>query len=368
MTSKRLDKFSERLKQFARVELHGYSPFYEKLTLRMSEDREMLELASHIRDGQPPQLLHAAVHFLLLNGEQHELRAFYPNLAEQVREGDPYPAFRSFCLARAKAIREIISTRRVQTNVVERCACLLPAFSLISFRTNFKPLSTVEIGSSAGLNLLWDKYSYVYGDTDLYGDPLSQVRVQSRFTGDVLPKIRRILPEVFYRVGLEINPVDISDADATRWLRALVWPEHKARFERLTHAITIARAHPPTVLHGDALDLLPEALSNAPENTALCVFHTHTIYQFSTEARERLDAFLGDYGKQRNLYWLSMEYRQHGDQRLSDDDGTLPAPTLELISFENGVRRQELLATCHPHAAWIEWRQKPLRPNSSSSP
>lgn len=368
MTSERLDKLSERLKQFARVELHGYSPFYEKLTLRMSQDREMLELSSHIPDGQPPQLLHAAVHFLLLNGEQHELRAFYPNLAEHVREGDPYPAFRSFCLAHAKAIREIISTRRVQTNVVERCACLLPGFSLISLRTNLKPLSIVEIGSSAGLNLLWDKYRYAYGDTKRYGDPLSQVRVVSRFTSDLLPKIPRILPQVLYRVGLEMNPIDVSDADATAWLRALVWPDHTTRFERLTHAITMAQSYPPIILHGDANDLLPDVLSNAPENTALCVFHTHTIYQFSTEARERLDAFLNDYGKQCNLYWLSMEYRQHGDKRLSDDDGTLPTPTLELISFENGVRRQELLATCHPHAAWIEWRQKPLRANSSSRP
>jgi hypothetical protein len=360
MTSERLDKLSERLKQFARVELHGYSLFYEKLTLPMCQDREMLELASHMRSGQPPQLLHAAVHFLLLNGEPHELRDFYPNLAENVRDGDPYPVFRSFCLAHAKAIREIISTRRVQTNVVERCACLLPTFSLISLRTNLKPLSIVEIGSSAGLNLLWDKYSYAYGDTDPYGDPLSQVRVQSRFTGDVRPKIPRILPEVLYRVGLEINPVDISDADATAWLRALVWPDQQARFERLTHALTIAQACPPTILHGDALDLLPQALANAPENTALCVFHTHTTYQFSTAARERLDALLSDYGRQRDLYWLSMEYRQHGDQRLSDDDGTLPTPTLELVSFENGVRKQELLATCHPHAAWIEWRQKAL--------
>jgi hypothetical protein len=366
MTSERLDKLSERLKQFAKVELRGYSPFYEKLTLQMSEDREMLELASHMRGGQPPQLLHAAVHFLLLNGELHELREFYPNLANNVRDGDPYPVFRSFCLTHAKAIREIISTRRVQTNVVERCACLLPAFSLISLKTDLNPLSIVEIGSSAGLNLLWDKYSYEYGDTKRYGDPLSQVKVVSRFTSDLLPKIPRILPEVLYRVGLEVNPVDINDTDATAWLRALVWPDHKARFERLTNAITIAQACPPTVLHGDALYLLPQALSNAPEDTALCVFHTHTTYQFSTAARERLDAFLSDFGKQRNLYWLSMEYRQHGHQRLSDDDGTLPTPTLELVSFENGVRKQERLATCHPHAAWIEWKQKAPRQNSPS--
>ena len=79
--------------------LGGSSPLYERLSLGIAEDRELLELATHARPGQPAQLLLGCVHWLLLAGTRHPLSAFYPSLAQgPIPDGDPYPSFRDFCL------------------------------------------------------------------------------------------------------------------------------------------------------------------------------------------------------------------------------------------------------------------------------
>jgi hypothetical protein len=183
MTSEELDKLSERLKQFARVELCGYSPFYEKLTLRMSEDREMLELASRMRGGQPPQLFHAAVHFLLLSGEPHELRDYYPNLADTVHDGDPYPVFRSFCIAHAKAIREIIPTRRVQTNVAEYLG-IQPRYC-----------ASVAVGGGSPAEL-WRTIRGPHGSAELISASLRLHSLAPKWLNELEPKLEALRESV----------------------------------------------------------------------------------------------------------------------------------------------------------------------------
>jgi hypothetical protein len=46
----------------------------------------------------------------------------------------------------------------VQQNEVRRCTLLLPAFALAA-GTVRSPLALVEVGASAGLNLLFDRYA-----------------------------------------------------------------------------------------------------------------------------------------------------------------------------------------------------------------
>src|SRR5437870_1893287 len=163
---------------FAEKVYHGSSPLYEQISRRMSEDPELLSLALRARKSElSPNLFFGAVHYVLLRGTQHQLANFYPSMSEStIRQDDPYPFFRSFCLENKREIEDLISTHRVQTNEVQRCTCLMPAYS-IAHRRSSKPLSIVDLGASAGLHLLWDHYSYDYGDGKRLGDANSPVQL-----------------------------------------------------------------------------------------------------------------------------------------------------------------------------------------------
>jgi hypothetical protein len=156
------DRLARTFHRFAELECLGMSALYESLCHSLAEDRDLLAIAADARPGQPvPNLFMAAVHWLLMKGAQHPLKDYYPDISpEMTAHGDPYPSFRSFCLEHSEEIVDLVSTRLVQTNVVRRCAVLLPAFAVAMGRDAGQPLSLVEIGASAGLNLLWDRYSY----------------------------------------------------------------------------------------------------------------------------------------------------------------------------------------------------------------
>jgi hypothetical protein len=342
-----LDAFNalaQRFERFAQRECH-VSPLYERLSFGIVEDPELLAIAAQAQPGQPvPNLFLAAVHFLLLQGRQHALTAYYPSLSPATPLAtDPYPSFHAFCLEHREKILELISTRLVQTNEVRRCACLLPAFAVVVAHRHGRPLALVEIGASAGLNLLWDRYGYDYREGRRYGDPRSPVQIGCTLRGNRLPLLPVALPPVATRIGIDLNPIDVCDPDAALWLRALVWPDEVGRGELLQQALQIAQQNPPRLLAGNALERLPEVLATIPDDQILCVFHTHTINQFPAEARAILAALLMEHAIERDFYRVSIEWlgREH--------------PRLECVAFESGVKTESLLAHCGSHGEWLEW-------------
>jgi hypothetical protein len=335
---------SQRFERFARRECH-VSPLYEQLSLGIAHDPALLAIATQTRAGQPvPNLFLAAVHFLLLRGVQHPLANFYPSLSPTLPPSeDLYPRFRAFCLEHREAILELISTRLVQTNEVRRCGCLLPAFMHVAQQAPDQSLALIEIGASAGLNLLWDRYGYDYGEGRRCGDPYSPVQIVCRLHGDRQVLLPEALPVVATRIGLDLNPIDVRDPDAALWLRALVWPDEAGRAELLQWALQVAQQNPPQLLAGNALDLLPAVLATIPADQTLYVFHTHTINQFPPEARARLSALLAEHARGRDLYRISIEW-------LGEE-----YPRLELVSYKGGARTERLLAHCGSHGEWLEW-------------
>ena len=165
----------------------------------------------------------------------------------------PYEGLRRALLDGDGAIRGTILARRTQTNEVGRLATLVPFLGGLAP----EPMSLLEVGASAGLCLYPDRFRYVWHtDTDT-----DQVEVGAgpelscAVTGS-LPSVR--LPEVAWRGGVDLHPLDVADADAMAWLENLVWPEQEDRRERLRAAVDVARADPPRLIAGDLLDLLPD--------------------------------------------------------------------------------------------------------------
>lgn len=327
MTPDRMREIAAHFERFAAAQCAGYSPSYEKLSRAVAADPDLLSIAAHARAGQPiPNLLFAAARYL----------GWAP-------AADPVPSFRGFCLGHRDAIAGIIATRRVQTNEVGRCALLLPAFELAFRHAGGRPLSIVEIGASAGLNLLWDRYRYDYGTGERAGPARSPVVLRCMPRGSARPPVPREIPPVAARLGIDLAPLDPADPDAVRWLEALVWPEHHERARRLRRALRLARQEPPEVIAGDALEILPVALRRLPAGTTACVFHTIALNQFAPAGRRRLDDLMMAGSAAAPLHRISVEWI-----------GTV-RPQLELALYEEGEVARRLLARCDAHGRWIEW-------------
>lgn len=343
-----IDTLAREFEQFASYEATEVSPLYARLCQVTAHDQTLLELAAQATSRPVPNLLLAAVQYLLRREPEHPLCAFYPTLGGvSTPDSDPVPLFRAFCLEHAPAIKQILRTRRVQTNEVRRCALLLPAFALVARLANERPLALIEIGASAGLNLFWDEYGYDYGTGRVYGNPSSQVRLTCELQGELSPPLPDQMPAIASRIGIDLQPLDVRDPNAVDWLRALIWPEHTARLARLEHAVETVRASAPTLLAGDALDLLPDVLAAVPRDVLLCLYHTFTLNQFSPEARERFQALLDTHGAAHDLCCISI---------LGVGSNH---PELRLLSYQGGYKVERLLARCDAHGQWLAWLDRP---------
>ena len=344
-----LEDLSRRFRRFAELECRGSSPLYERLSISMARDAELLEMAARCNPTQPaPNLFLGAAHLVLLDNPDHPLSAYYASVVDS--PGPPqgaYPHFRRLCLDNRERIVDTVSKRRVQTNEVGRCSLLLPAFAIAARRSAAREAAFVEVGASAGLNLMWDRFRYQYGERISWGDPSSPVSLDCEHRGVPLPAFPDAMPRVSMRVGIDLDPVDIGDADAVAWLRTLIWPEHRHRVTALEGALRIAASDPPALIAADALDALPGVLENAPPDAALCVFHTHTLNQFPPDARRRFGEILDDFGARRDLYVVSIEREGTQQQRV----GAL----LELTAYEGGRKTNLALGRCDNHGMWLEW-------------
>ena len=357
----RLDRLAALFRRYADVEFPAAgAPLYAKIAGGIPEDRDLLTMSSDTRPGQPgPNLLFAAVHYLLLSGPRtgvsDPLAAYYADITPAFRPPDDsaFDAFRAFCLAHEAEVRALVRSRLVQTNVIERCCALAPAFGIAHAVGGGRPLALIEVGCSAGLNLLWDAYRIDYGNGVVAGDPASPVRLGSEVRGDVpLPPFPDDL-RVASRTGIDLAPVDVNADDAVLWQRALMWPERIERQQRLAAAIPIVRAAAPKLLAGDACDLLSRVLDDTPDDALPCVYATYALYQFPSAARERLRAVMREHAARRDraatrdVVFITMdtEFTDNGDGAL------------RLTHFTaEGEGQSRLLARCHPHGRWIAWQ------------
>ena len=327
---------------FAAEARRARAPLYERLALGVGGDAELRAIAAGVRRGQPQaNVLFGAVHYLLLRGAQHSLRGFYRNLGG-MEEGDPFPAFRDFVLRDREILAPIIASRITNTNEVARSALLAAGFRAAAQEAG-EPLHLIELGPSAGFNLHWDRYGVRYMRDGEHFDlevPNAALLIECRLVGPKLPPLGPS-PKVASRVGLERNPVDLSDPDARDWLKALVWPDQVQRFARLEQAL--AAAGTPPIQRGDALELLPEAMAAAPEHEPVVVYHSMVTYQFSQDMREAFDAMLIMASLRRPVWRVSLEGTLSGD-----------CPLL-LYSYRDGSKQKRHLANCNAHGEWLEW-------------
>ncbi len=275
-------RIADRYATFAADEARGSSEIYQRLAQAVAGSADVLEfLATLPAERRQPNLFLAAVRHLfgVPNGERQ--------LIDIVRR-------------KHESIRELMLSRTTQTNEPARCAVLLPLLARLP-----QPLALLEVGASAGLCLLPDRYGYDYGMARLEPptkDAHSPPVFECRASGAV--PIPSALPIIAWRAGIDLNPIDVNATAETAWLETLVWPGQEKRVERLRAALAVARAEPPRIVKGNLLTDLAALMAEAPECATLVVFHTAVLaYVASRVDREQFAKAM----RRSRAVWISNE-------------------------------------------------------------
>jgi len=186
-------------------------------------------------------------------------------------------------------LREWVGTERVQTNEPRRCWWLVPCFLEVARRTGCDAFDCVELGCSAGLNLLWDRYGYAYRAASVGGGPPVFSGAERGRAVPVGP-----LPVVRSRVGVDLAPPDLRTDEGVMLLKSFVWAGQEQRLRDLDAAIEVWRRDPPEIVTGDLVEELPRLLERRSDGAVLLVWETAALGYLTEERRDRARDLLSE--------------------------------------------------------------------------
>lgn len=320
------DAVRARYERFAREEAPGRSEMYTEWASGVAADDAVRGVLARLDEQhrQPP-LVFAASRML----------------------GAPlgtYDDWRAFVLAHADGLVAECERRAVQTNEPLRLAALLPVLSEIP-----GPIALLELGAAAGLCLYPDRYSYVVTDDEgrerMRLDPddgPSTVTLVSRVRGTI-PPLR--MPQIVWRAGIDLDPLDAADADDRAWLNALIWPGETQRASRIGAALEIVAADPPLLVAGDAADRLAALAASAPVDATLVVTTPGMLVYLPRARRQALIESI----RSLDAHWITID-----PPALNDAWEPAVDPAAWdgfVVALDGSVR-----AAADPLGRWWEWR------------
>jgi hypothetical protein len=216
---------------------------------------------------------------------------------------------------------------------------LLPVLALLP-----GPLALLEVGASAGLCLLPDRYGYDYGRATVSptqadsAAPVFQCRVDN-----TTPLPARNI-DVVWRAGLDLNPLDVRNDEDARWLEALVWPGEGNREGLLAQAVATARAAPPRIVRGDLRHDFGALAAQAPQGASLVIYHS-AVLNYVRDRADRL-AF-ADAVRATGARWLANE---DADVFFPENERAWPAGSYFILSLDG-----KPMARTESHGASVDW-------------
>ena len=264
---------------------------------------------------------------------------------------EPGPAFADWVETHWDAVERVILARATQTNEPGRCAVLAPLLAALP-----QPLTLLEVGSSAGLCLLPDRYRYRYATAGAGAGearvtrapraapdaPLLDCAVTGPAPGDPADLA------IANRCGIDLNPLDPADADDAAWLRALVWPGEDAREQRLAACLQLAASERPEVLRGDVRDGLDALLTRVAPGSTPVLQHAALLQYLTRDERARFEAGVRASG----VRWLSYEGPSvvaSVRRRLADREAWESTPHF-VVALDG-----EPVARASAHGGWVRW-------------
>jgi hypothetical protein len=266
----------------------------------------------------------------------------YLRLAGEVEEGESWESFRTALDERGEWIAAFVREQHVQTNVVQRSWALLPLFLTVA-RTAAGPLDLLELGPSAGLNLVWDRFRFEY-QAGSWGPGGAGLVLRGQERAPVPSELISIDVEIRDRRGIDLNPLDVTREDDLRLL--LCFRPRGPRRDQLLRAADVVRRDPPELVAGDYLELLPALLTERRDDALTVVFQTISTIYLPLEDRQRLRAMIDRAGTEGPLAWISTPTpEEHGLRGMQYP--------LELAIWPGGERR--LIAQMANGGEWLEW-------------
>ena len=283
--------------------------------------------------------LAGALHHLVLTRADSSLAAVYPPNDANVGDNTLWDVCAAALVTHESAVLETLE-RAPQTNEVRRCNGLVPGIMAVADAVD-APLVLSELGASAGLNLLWDRYRLKLGRKS-YGPADSPVRLMPQWEGNPPPSPEI---EIAGRAGCDLAPVDVTDPAARLRLLSYIWPDQADRLAWTRAALDIAVREPATVNTASAGDWLSERFASPVSGCCHVVYHSIAWQYFPPDEQSRLRELMTDYGRNANdpLAWLRMEF---------DPEDTRSA-ALDLTLWPSGQERR--LARVDFHGRWVRW-------------
>jgi hypothetical protein len=343
------DRWADGLRLLAPFSTEIGSPFYGTMLECMARDVAdggptwpLLEPFT----GEPPENVYhirllGGVHRLVLTGAAPELARHYPSAGGDGDAEAAWPLVRELLATRPPVVLDAL-TRPPQTNEVGRSAPLVGGLLVVARDTKL-PSRLRELGSSAGLNLWFDRYWFSQ-DGQGWGDPTSTVRFVDLWPNGSPPFDAGM--SIADRRGCDRHPIDVTSDDGRLWLLAYVWPDQTARFELLRTALDLARDAPPAVDEAEIPEWLETQLAESTPGVATVVFHSIVWQYLTAKEKAAVEATLHEAGRRATvdapLAWLRLEL----GSELSTSD-------LRLTTWPGGAER--LLAHAAPHLGPVEW-------------
>ena len=309
----------------------GGSKLYASLA-RSVADEPVVEalVGEHEPKWEAPLRLFGGVHYLELSGMvQH-----------------PWAKLRGVLEANLEWLARFVAEQPIQTNEVQRCWGLLPAFLTVA---EGRRLDLIELGPSGGLNLYWDRYAYTYGD-ERWGDRSAGLVLSGRAEGGPPPDLLRAEVEVASRIGIDRRPVDVATDHGARLLEAFVWADQTDRLDRVRRAIEIAREDPPRLLDGDYVELLPALLAERDLDSLTVVYHS-VMWQYPPQSTRdavthAIHSAAAHADDMHRVAWL--RYEPNG---ILGTPGPMEEMAVDLQVWPGAERR--VLVQTDGHARWV---------------
>ena len=319
------------------------SPFTAHLMTVLADDLERGGPSAHVVadfTGDPvaaalPLRFAAGLATLVQTGQEAKLQAFYPPHHHKAQSQE-FIRVVTNVIERHRGFLNAFTKLAVQTNEVARSACLLGGFLEVS-RLTAMPLSLLELGASAGLNLAWDRYHYRLG-SESWGPKDAHVHLRPEWSG-ALPPLDET-PHIVSRQGCDLRPIDLTDPGFQRQAEAYIWPDQPDRLNRFRQAADIARDLGVTVDKQDAGAWLANKLQDTATRTTRVIFHSIFWQYLPEQTKSDITHLITEAGQNATsttpLVWLKME-----------PEGAIGFPFIDLTLWPGGQTVR--LGQCHPH-------------------
>lgn len=295
------EKLKHVFTRFAEVEAKNNSPLYASWCRQIILEEDLLDLIMHIPPGQPkPNLFFAAVRSIA-SEMNHPLNEVF-KYAEKVDVVESYKLLKELCLEFETELIQLFKTKLVQTNEVNRASYLYPIFDEI-YQREIRPLTIIEIGTSAGLLLNVDLFKYEIEEGEelnIFGNLMSPLTIRAKNFGKPLNVSGELI--VQKRIGIDLNIIDLNRTEDERWLQSLIWPEQKERRKTLEKVKEIHLGCEKKLIEGNFLNIIPDYIKKRQDDTQIVIFHTHVANQFASELKESLIEMLKRLSNQTPLY------------------------------------------------------------------